>query len=103
VDGYGGQAQVAIASAAAGEELRARLDARVDAAGSLGIVSTSVGEIPAVIDCVISRVEPVEQPEEEEGEGCTCSSTIASGGGPALSILLVLLATRRARRRARRL
>ena len=100
VDGYGAQAQAALGSAVGGQELRVRLSARVDAAGSLGIISTSVGAAPAVVDCAITRVEPVEE-AEDDGEGCTCGSTVATGHGRALSVILVLLVALRGRLRPR--
>ena len=99
VDGYGTQAQVALGAAAAGEELRVRLDSRVDSAGSFGIISTSVGAAAAEVDCTITRVEPLDEPEDEDdGDGCACTSAAAGSSGPTMLVLGVVAWRRRRRR-----
>lgn len=101
IDGWGAQAQVALGAADAGEELRVRLPSRVDEAGSFGIVSSSVGPVAAEVSCAITRVEPTDDPVEPDdgGDGCSCSSAVASGGVPGLAIALVAVASALRRRR----
>jgi hypothetical protein len=93
IDGWGAEAQRAVASALAGGELIVGLDAAVDPAGSFGIVGASVGLEPAVIDCQIARVElpePVDD-DDDDGQGCSCTSSVARTGGAGAAWLLVAL------------
>ncbi|MCP4873700.1 MAG: hypothetical protein GY898_33860 [Proteobacteria bacterium] len=85
LDSVGTGEEVAFGRAAAGEVLEVRLLNAVDSRGSIGIVSTSVGEVGAEVECGLARVAPFEEP----GEDCSCSAGPRGAGW--LGLLLVVL------------
>ena len=87
VDASGLAGESVSAWASEGETLSLRLDAPLDAAGSVLLVHASTGRDPAVQTCAISRVEPV---AAAPSRGCD-----TGGRAGFLSALGLVLAIRR--------
>ncbi|MCO4743803.1 MAG: hypothetical protein KC912_03375 [Proteobacteria bacterium] len=85
-DGLGGESTTAF-----GATLAAQLARPLDPQGEVRAVVVSVGEVPAVVECTLTRVEATEFPEPEpEPEACGCdSSTGALVWAPWLTLLLI--------------
>ncbi len=91
----GAAGEVATGFAADGDVLEVRLTQLVDPDGTIGIVATSTGELPAEIRCGKARVPPL----EDEGEGCAgCAARDDEAAAAAATLLPLLLLAGRLRR-----
>jgi len=97
LDAQGTGGEVAYGRASGGDVLEVRLLDAVPPGGAIGLVSTSIGEVPAEVRCGVGRTSPI--PEDVPGDGCTCAATGSGGATLALPGGLVVLVGRRRRGR----